>query len=136
MQGGKYRNALQAASVKDHDKIIKLLLSNDADVVELLLSNGADVNAQGRKYSSELYGWFGGAFSREYSSALYEASVRSHDKVVELLLSKGADVNVLYDALFRGHNKIVDLPLSNISHPGNRNYPGVSSFRFNVTLRA
>jgi hypothetical protein len=65
-QGGQHGNALQAASLGGHDK-----------VVELLLSKGADVNAQGG----------------QYGNALQAASLGGHDKVVELLLSKGADVN-------------------------------------------
>ena len=65
-QGGRYGNALQAASRGGHDKI-----------VELLLNNGADVNAQGGNYGN----------------ALQAASDVGHEKIVELLLSKGANVN-------------------------------------------
>jgi ankyrin repeat protein len=98
-QGGRYGNALQAASYGGHDSIVTLLLEKGADVnaqggiycnalpaasdgghdsvVTLLLEKGADVNAQG-----------GG-----YGNALYAASNRGHDSVVTLLLEKGADVN-------------------------------------------
>jgi ankyrin repeat domain-containing protein 50 len=62
-QGGRYGNALQAASYEGHEK-----------VVELLLDKGADVNAQGGKYDN----------------ALQAASHQGHDKVVELLLGGGA----------------------------------------------
>jgi hypothetical protein len=50
-QGGRYGNALQAASVKGHDKIVRMLI--DA---------GADVNAQ----------------SGDYGNALQAASVNGH----------------------------------------------------------
>ncbi|OCK73444.1 hypothetical protein K432DRAFT_280544, partial [Lepidopterella palustris CBS 459.81] len=53
-QGGRYGNALQAASVGGHNKI-----------VELLLSKGADINAQGG----------------ECGNALQAASVGGHDKI-------------------------------------------------------
>ena len=125
-QGGEYGNALQAASLHGHEKVVELLLSKGADVnvqagyygtalqaasyrghekvVELLLSKAADVNAQGRIM---------------YSTALQAASFRGHEKVAELLLSKGADVNVqagkygtaLQAASLNGHEKVVELLL-------------------------
>jgi ankyrin repeat protein len=66
VQGGRYRNALQAASVRGH-----------AVVVKMLLDKGSEVNAQG--------GHFG--------NALYVASERCDKAVVKSLLDKGADVN-------------------------------------------
>jgi ankyrin repeat protein len=66
MQGGRYGNALQAASFQGGQR-----------VVQMLLDAGADVNAQG--------GWYG--------TALQEASDRRHEKVVQMLLEKGANVN-------------------------------------------
>ncbi|KAI1533400.1 fibronectin type 3 and ankyrin repeat domain protein 1, partial [Pyrenophora tritici-repentis] len=65
-QGGRYGNALQAASDGGHEQVVKTLL--DA---------GADVNAQG--------GYFG--------NALQAASFRGHKQVVKMLLDAGADVN-------------------------------------------
>jgi nucleoside phosphorylase len=65
-QGGKYGNALQAASSKGYEGI-----------VQILLENGADVNAQGGKYGN----------------ALQAASYEGHEKVVQILLENGADVN-------------------------------------------
>jgi hypothetical protein len=62
-QGGRYGNALQAASEQGHDKI-----------VELLLSKGADVNAQGGRYGN----------------ALQTASLYGYDKIIKILLEKGA----------------------------------------------
>ena len=90
--GGCYGNALQAASLKGHEK-----------VVALLLDKGADVNAQG--------GWYG--------DALQAASVGDHEKIIALLLDKGADVNAqrgwhrnaLQAASVGGHEKIVALLL-------------------------
>ncbi|KAK3896579.1 ankyrin repeat domain-protein, partial [Staphylotrichum tortipilum] len=65
-QGGRFRNALQAASAGGH-----------AEIVRQLLERGADVNAQG--------GHFG--------TALQAASDGGHAEVVRQLLERGADVN-------------------------------------------
>jgi hypothetical protein len=59
----RWGTALQAASFKGNEKLVKLLLDK-----------GADVNAEG--------GYFG--------TALQAASCRSHENLVELLLGKGA----------------------------------------------
>ncbi|KAF2818579.1 ankyrin, partial [Ophiobolus disseminans] len=93
-QGGKYGNALQAASDGGHEQVVKLLLEKNADVnaqggfcgnalqatsvggheqvVKLLLDEGADINAQGGCYGN----------------ALQAASVGGHEQVVKLLLEK------------------------------------------------
>jgi ankyrin repeat domain-containing protein 50 len=63
-QGGRYGNALQAASAKGHIQTVKLLLAR-----------GPKVNAQG--------GW--------HVNALQAASVGGHDNIVELLLAQGAN---------------------------------------------
>ncbi|KAK4220431.1 ankyrin repeat-containing domain protein [Podospora fimiseda] len=63
-QGGEYGNALQAASSRGHQEIVKLLLDK-----------GADVNAQGG----------------QYGNALQAASEGGHQEIVKLLLDKGAD---------------------------------------------
>ncbi|KAH0332324.1 Pfs, NACHT and ankyrin domain protein, partial [Aureobasidium melanogenum] len=91
-QGGRYGNALQAASLEGHDKI-----------VQMLLDRGAHVNAQG--------GYYG--------NALYAASYEGHDEIVQMLLDRGADVNAqggyygnaLYAASDGGHDKIVQMLL-------------------------
>ncbi|ORY14308.1 hypothetical protein BCR34DRAFT_479796, partial [Clohesyomyces aquaticus] len=55
-QGGRYGNALQAASWNGHEQVVKLLLNK-----------GADVNAQGG----------------EYGNALQAASSNGHEQVVK-----------------------------------------------------
>ncbi|SLM37709.1 ankyrin repeat domain containing protein [Lasallia pustulata] len=61
-QGGRYGNALQAASERGNNK-----------VVQMLLDKGADVNAQGGRYGN----------------ALQAASERGNNEVVRMLLDKG-----------------------------------------------
>ncbi|KAI3149062.1 hypothetical protein DTO046C5_9716 [Penicillium roqueforti] len=127
VQGGQYGNALQAASVKGHQRIVKLLLDNGADInaqggqygyalhaasegghqeiVKLLLDNGVDINARG--------GYCG--------NALHAASVKGHQEIVNLLLDHGADINAqggqygnaLQAASVEGHQEIVNLLLDN-----------------------
>lgn len=95
-QGGIYGNALQAASVGGHEKVVKMLLDARTDVdakggiygtalyagsagdhetaVKMLLLTEANVNAQGGRYGN----------------ALQAASVRSCDGVVRMLMDAGA----------------------------------------------
>jgi ankyrin repeat protein len=124
-QGGLYGNALQAASSRGHETVVRLLLDKGADVnvqgghfgnalqaasergheavVRLLLDKGADVNAQGG----------------EYGNALQAASSEGYETVVRLLLDKGADVNAqggfygnaLQAASSEGHETVVRLLL-------------------------
>jgi ankyrin repeat protein len=104
--GGDYSNALFAASVEGHEKIVRLLLEQSADpnaldtrynnaplyaastrnrarVVQLLLAKGADPNAEG--------GYYG--------TSLFAASVAGFGRVVELLLEYGADTAELYNSV-------------------------------------
>ncbi|KAF2724626.1 hypothetical protein K431DRAFT_190531, partial [Polychaeton citri CBS 116435] len=120
-QGGKYGNALYAASVGGHTEIVQQLLDKGAnanaqggyygnalqaasakghtEVVQQLLDKGANVNAQ-----SGLHG-----------NALQAASVEGHTEIVQQLLDKGANVdaqgrkydNALCAATRGGHTKIV-----------------------------
>ncbi|KAL9105023.1 MAG: hypothetical protein Q9163_000120 [Psora crenata] len=91
-QGGRYGNALQAASLRGHEK-----------VVQILLEKGSDINAQG--------GHFG--------NALQAASAKGHEEVVQILLKKGSNINAqsghfgnaLQAALFGGYEKIVQILL-------------------------
>jgi ankyrin repeat protein len=98
-QGGRYGNALQAASWGGHKATVKLLLDKGAEInaqggyfgnalqaasfggheatVKLLLDEGADVNAQGG----------------EFGNALQAASSKGHDAIIKLLLDKSVDVN-------------------------------------------
>ena len=126
-QGGKYGNALQAASSGGHDKVMQILLDKGADVnaqggyygnalqatssgghdtdkvMQMLLDRGADVNAQG--------GYYG--------NALQAASYRGYKKVMQILLDKRADINAqggeysnaLMAALLGGHDKVIEMLL-------------------------
>jgi ankyrin repeat protein len=67
VQGGRYGNALQAASYKGHERVVKLLLEKIADV-----------NAQGGKYGN----------------ALQAALSRGHMKIVKLLADIDIDLNM------------------------------------------
>jgi ankyrin repeat protein len=124
-QGGRYGNALQAASSEGHEKVVQILLDQGADVnaqggrygnalqaassgghekvVRMLLDRGADINAQG--------GYFG--------NALQAASFRGHEKVIQMLLDQGAHINAqdeycgsaLQAASLRGHEKVIHMLL-------------------------
>jgi ankyrin repeat protein len=100
-QGGRFGNALQAASERGHKQVVKMLLEKGANVnalagffgnalqaaswggheqvVKLLLDKGAEVNAQ----------------DGTYSNALHAASSTGYEQVVKILLDKGANVNAL-----------------------------------------
>jgi len=98
--GGTYGNSLHVSILTAHERIIRLLLDQGAEVnardsgkygsaiqgaaatgvisiVKLLLGHGADINTQGRKRAS----------------ALQNASYYGHVITVQLLLDHGADVN-------------------------------------------
>lgn len=65
-QGGVYGNALRAASEKDYQEIVRLLLGQ-----------GADVNVQGG----------------EYGNALQAASVEGYHKIIKLLQRRGTNTS-------------------------------------------
>jgi ankyrin repeat protein len=97
--GGRYGNALQAASEGGHEQVVKALLDAGAEVnaqggdygnalqaaseggheqvVRTLLNAGAEINVQGGRYGN----------------ALQAASARGHEQIVKTLLNAGADVN-------------------------------------------
>jgi ankyrin repeat protein len=81
-QGGRFGNALQAASARGHDV-----------VVQMLLDKGADPNAQGGRFGN----------------ALQAASARGHDVVVQMLLNKGADPNAQEDPLARPSRRALEV---------------------------
>ncbi|KAH5034899.1 hypothetical protein HBI75_092960 [Parastagonospora nodorum] len=121
-QGGRFGNALQAASFGGHEAVVRLLLDKSADVnaqggrfgnalqaasfrgykamLELLLDKSADINAQGG----------------EYGNALQVAASNGNEAVVRLLLDKGADINAqggeygnaLYAAAYAGNIKVLE----------------------------
>lgn len=124
-RGGKYGNALQAASHRGYGASVEMLLKAGADVnmqggedgsalqaaarrghisiIQLLLSSGANANTHGG----------------HYGNALQAASHTGMEGAVRLLLGHGADVNAqgghygfsLQAASHAGHDIIVDLLL-------------------------
>ena len=82
-QGGRYGNALQAATS-----------AGSEDVIRLLLDRGADVNAQGG----------------EYGNALQAAALNGNEVVVRLLLDRGADVNNLEEKYRNQCRSLIGLP--------------------------
>lgn len=90
-QGGRYGNALQAASAQGHK-----------DIVQILLNEGADVNTKGG----------------EFYNALTAASFGGHKEVVQILVHRGADVsaesgifgtNALWAASVRRDKEIIQI---------------------------
>ncbi|KAH8623087.1 hypothetical protein IG631_22244 [Alternaria alternata] len=98
-QGGKFGNALQAASAQGHKA-----------VVELLIDSGADVNASDGHFGSPLQAASAGGHEQvamillnagaavntrdgHYNNALHAALVGAHETTVRLLLERGADVS-------------------------------------------
>jgi ankyrin repeat protein len=126
-QGGRYGNALQAASYRGNEAIVRLLLEKGAnvnaqggvygnalqaasgrgyqDIVMLLLNQGADINAH----------------SGYYGNALQAASGGGYQDIVMLLLNQGADINAqggyysnaLQAASCKGHEVVVWFLLEN-----------------------
>ena len=125
-QGGYYGNALQAASTRGYEQVVRLLIDKGAEVntrggkygnalraastrgheqvVRLLIDKGAEVNTRGGRYGN----------------ALRAASTRGHEAVVQLLVAKRADVNAqgghygnaLQAASSEGHKAVVQLLLA------------------------
>ena len=127
-EGGRCRNALQAALVRGNTAIAQVLLDKGADIdavgrfgtvlcvscsagyyeiAELLLNKGADVDAYGE-----------GDF--DHGTALQIASKHGYENIVKLLLDRDAGVNAtsrqnavssLEIALLKGHETIVKMLL-------------------------
>ncbi|KAJ6549563.1 ankyrin repeat-containing domain protein [Mycena vulgaris] len=134
-QGGRHKNALQAASVGGHLDLARLLLDCGAninaqggehgnalqaasvgghlDLAWLLLERGADVNMQGG----------------EHGNTLHAVSVFGHLDLARLLLERGADINAqggwhgnaLQTASFHGH---LDLARLLLEHGADVNVQG------------
>jgi ankyrin repeat protein len=88
-----YDNALRAASAEGHDKIVRLLLVNGADVNADGGSALLDASKAGHDRVVRLLLYYGADVKADGGSALLEASKGGHDRVVQLLLNYGADVN-------------------------------------------
>jgi ankyrin repeat protein len=96
-EGGRYGNALQAASYGGHLRVMRQLLDN-----------GADANALGG----------------QYGNALQAASYAGHIETARLLLNEGADVNVqnghfgsaLQAATYNRHVEMMHLLLEHDAH--------------------
>ncbi|WQF77432.1 Putative nucleoside phosphorylase domain, NACHT nucleoside triphosphatase [Colletotrichum destructivum] len=93
-QGGKYGNALQAASAMGHEAI-----------VQMLLDAGADVNAQGGFYGNALQA--AAIVGGQHGDILQIAFEMGHRAIVQLLLDVGATFNAqkryfgnVFDAAF------------------------------------
>lgn len=129
-QGRRYANALQAALLESHEKVVKILIDGGAEVnaqggqygnalqaassggrekmVKMLMDAGADVNAQGG----------------HYGNALAAASEGGHEKVISMLMERGADVNAqggaygnaLQAASEGGHEKVVKMLTDSDAH--------------------
>jgi ankyrin repeat protein len=136
--GGKYGNALQAASMEGYSAMVLLLLRSGAEVnaqsgqyctallaacsreheevVKLLLENDADANISASKPPWEFEAT---ALQAEYGTAHQVASVQGNEAIVRLLLANKANVNAeggKYSTALRGargnkHAAIVKLLL-------------------------
>lgn len=106
--GRRYSNALQAASFKGHDQVVRILLEK-----------GADVNAHG--------GYYG--------NALQAASFHGHGQVVQMVLKKGAHINTnqgyfgtaLHAASYGGHNQVVQILLEKRADVNAQDKDGISA---------
>jgi ankyrin repeat protein len=128
IQGARYGNALQAASVNGHVTIVRQLVNSGADVnaqagywdktplaaasynghntiVDYLIESGANVDSHSKK------SW----------TALEAASAGGHETIVQRLLKIGASSgNALTAAARAGHDVIIQLLLKSGAHVGNR----------------
>ena len=119
VQGGSYGSALQAALLKGHETIVRLLLEKGAEVdgrgeskavscrrrglgIRLLLEKGTEVKMQGDGYGS----------------AFQAASFGGHENLIHVPLAKGEVVKIkgdygraLQEASLEGHENLVRLLL-------------------------
>ncbi|KAJ5675354.1 hypothetical protein N7462_008251 [Penicillium macrosclerotiorum] len=135
-QGGRFGNALQAASGEYVNSLLAASYNGHLEVFRMLLNSGADTSAQlsGIGNALQVASWRGhtelvkimlekgadiNAIGGRFGNALQAASLKGHERTVRLLLEKGADTNIQYGKLgnalqaasWRGHQNVVQMLL-------------------------
>ncbi len=111
---GRYGNALHAASVHGHEKVVGMLLIAGAKVNGDALEAASSHEYDHEKYLQMLHN--AEAF---HGNALHAASSHGHEKVVQMLLDAGVNINArggrynsaLQAASVGGHEKVVQMLL-------------------------
>jgi uncharacterized protein len=101
-------------------------LCNHKEIVRLLISNGADVNAKDDNGYTPLFG------------AVFDYEAGDRREVVQLLITRGADVNAtdtdgltpLHNAAMNGKKEIIELLLANKADPSAKNDGGITAGEF------
>ena len=92
LQGYKCGSALELASSKGHDAIVKLLLTKDIDIrsyIQALYQS----STRGHEVTMKVLLETNIAHAETYGNALLEASSRSREAIVKVLLENGVDIH-------------------------------------------